>query len=167
MIGKDVKSRLLSGVLQLIPEYERLKELSGIIKTKYTEYLENTYLTEKDKAFKDYWVTTDNIKVISEYSGINYELYDLNYKLWQYVRNLYELKLEKEVPHVVDYLVDLKKVDIKFWEYLKDEVQEYIKSSKSFRYKLNKFLEIVGDNTLILTQIKLNFPELYERYRSI
>jgi len=168
MISKDVKSRLLSGVLQLIPEYERLKELSNTIKTKYIDYLENTYLTEKDKEFKSYWVTSDEIYIISsEHIYINYELVSLNYNLWKDTRNLYKLQLEKEVPYISESLVDIKEIDLKFWEYLKNDVQNYIKTAKSFSKKLNKFLEIIGDNTLILTTIKTNFPELYEKYRSI
>ena len=151
----------------MIPEYESFKKQKDNLRDKYLKYLNETYLTDLDRKYQDYWVLTKKINIVHEYINTGSQIYSLDYHLWSEIKGAFTINLSESVPDVVGSLVNLKNSSPEFWEYLKKDITNYIKTVKVFIKKFDSFCDLLDESKLSITYIKTNFPELYEKYKSI
>ena len=176
MLATDIKQKLY-GILKrnMIPEYKRLEELKEKVREKTIRYLEDTYMTDRDKEIQSKYpdrveweerisISGDRHRIagIEVFSSYNYPPY---YTYEEYER-LFRIEYGKKLPAVHTTIEGLARTDSKFKELIWPDLEELAKNLKIGLEKLEKATVFFNHPKVNITFIKKNYEELYKNYKN-
>jgi hypothetical protein len=170
MISTAIKEKLLGIIKEkMIPEYKKLETCREEIKVSFLKYLDEVYLTERDKRLieknPDCIRTSDHLLIAGYYySDKDIKFTRLEHSGYTDMMDGLTVKLEEPIPQIVTSVVDLK-VDKEAWRIVGPSVNKYCRVWNTFAEKYNSAVKFVNHKNTTLTMIKDDFPELYKLYK--
>ena len=173
MMSKEIQERLLRVIREkMIPEYKMSLEEKQDLKGVFLDYLENDYLTEKDreliKKYPESVCLVDNLP-IAYYSyygsskGINVECFKGYFDGADFGRAELNITFDKKIPKIVSYISELSENE-EAWKKVGPILHKYMNHRNTYIKKLNLAYEFVSHKNTTLALIKTEFPELYKFY---
>ena len=175
MLGSDVKQELM-GIIkrELIPEYKKVFELKESIRKKTMKYIEDTYMTSRDKEIiKSYplrvmW--TDSMCLAGnryDLAGVNIVCGYNSYSYYTYsdYNDLYKIDFGKQLPDMKMNIENMAKTDPEFKKIIWSDLKSFAENLKKCLDKLEKAEEFLNHPKVNITFIKKNYEVLYKLYK--
>ena len=171
-MSKEIQDRLLGVICnEMIPEYKISLELKEELKAVFLDYVENDYLTEKDKELINKYPslvsTCNTIPIIYYYyygsKDRDIEVIGFKGYGYSYGKDDLILNFDHQVPKVVSTVFELAG-NKEAWKKVGPIANKYINIRNIYIKKLNIAYDLVIHKNTTLAFIKKEFPELYNSY---